>query len=72
MSEKLYYTTIDSDIGQLKLEIVYDYDGGEKGDGYLQPDVFPEVSIRDVKIVGVDHPNQMDWLEEEIYEHETQ
>ena len=45
MSEKLYYTTIDSDIGRLKLEIVYDYDGGEKGDGYVQPDVLPEVSI---------------------------
>ncbi len=70
MSEKLYYTTIDSDIGQLKLEIVYDYDGGEKGDGYLQPDVLPEVSIRDMKVV--EYPTTADWLEEEIYEHETQ
>jgi len=71
MSEKTYYTTIDSDIGQLELEVVYDYDSGEKGDGYLQPDVLPEVSIRDVRVV-VGHPNRMDWLEEEIYEHETQ
>ena len=72
MSEKTYYTTIDSDIGQLELEVVYDYNGGEKGDGYLQPDVLPEVTIQDVKVVGVGHPNQMDWLEEEIYTHETE
>ena len=70
MSEKTYYTTIDSDIGQLELEVVYDYDGGEKGDSYLQPDVLPEVTIREVKVVG--QPKQVDWLEEEIYNHETQ
>lgn len=70
MSEKLYYTTIDSDIGRLKLEIVYDYDGGEKGDGYVQPDVLPEVSIRGMMVV--EYPTPAGWLEEEIYEHETQ
>lgn len=70
MSGKVYSTTIDSDIGQLEVEVVYDYDPGEKGDGYIQPDVLPEVSIRDIKIVG--YPTKMDWLEEEIYEHETQ
>ena len=69
MSEKTYYTTIDSDIGQLELEVVYDYDGGEKGDGYLQPDVLPEVTIREVKVVG--QPKRVDWLETEIYEYET-
>lgn len=69
MSAKTYYTTIDSDIGQLELEVVYDYDGGEKGDGYLQPDVLPEVTIREVKVVG--QPKQVDWLETEIYEYET-
>ena len=72
MSAKTYYTTIDSDIGQLELEVVYDYDGGEKGDGYLQPDVLPEVTIRDVMVLNPPYGDQMDWLETEIYEHETE
>lgn len=75
MSAKTYYTTIDSDIGQLELEVSYDFDPGEKGDGYLQPPVLPEVTIRDVKVVEYpkeDEKQFWGWLEEEIYNHETE
>lgn len=72
MSAKTYYTTIDSDIGQLELEVTYDFDPGEKGDGYLQPDVLPEVTVRDIAVLNPPYGDRMDWLEEEIYNHETQ
>jgi len=69
MSKK-WTTEIDSDIGQLTLEIDYHLDGGSYGDEYT-PSSRPSIQIQDMKITISKPDNDvLDQLEEEILEDE--
>jgi len=69
MSKK-WTTEIDSDIGQLTLEIDYYLDSGSYGDEYT-PSSRPSIQIQDMKITISKPDNDvLDQLEEEILEDE--
>lgn len=68
-----WQTSLDSEIGTLTATFEYDYDSGEPGDGYLQPPVYPSVSITSIviEIEKLDQYSMQAFEELIIDDHET-